>query len=95
MDLFSDVARRASYRTLLSLAYALLAFGVYLSAIRRGERARLYAAYALYAFTAFKVYVFDLEAQHQLDRGSSRLVFAAILFVSSHFASRHQRRQHA
>jgi hypothetical protein len=93
MDLFSDAARRASYRTLLSLAYALLAFGVYLSAVRTGARPRLYAAYALYAFTAFKVYVFDLESQNQLYRAFSLLVFAAILFVSSHFASRQQRRQ--
>jgi hypothetical protein len=95
MDLFSDSARRASYRTILSLAYALLAFGVYLSAVRSGVRRRLYAAYALYVFTAFKVYVFDLESQNQLYRAFSLLVFAAILFVSSHFASRQQRRQDA
>lgn len=93
MDLFSDAARRASYRTLLSLSYALLAFGVYLSAIRSGTRLRLHAAYALYVFTAFKVYLFDLESQNQLYRAFSLLVFAAILFVSSHFASRQQRRQ--
>ena len=92
MDLFADTARRASYRTLLSLAFALLAFGVYLSAVRSGDRMRLYAAYALYVFTAFKVYVFDLESQNQLYRAFSLLVFAAILFVSSHFASRQQRR---
>jgi uncharacterized membrane protein len=101
MDLFSDGARRAGYRTILSLAYALLAFGVYLSAVRHGVRVRLYAAYALYVFTAFKVYVFDLEAPNPLYRAFSLLVFAAVLFVSSHFASRQQRanrqqrRQHA
>jgi uncharacterized membrane protein len=95
MDLFPDAARRASYRTLLSVAYALLAFGVYLGAVRSGVRVRLHAAYALYVFTAFKVYVFDLESQNQLYRAFSLLVFAAILFVSSHFASRQQRRQHA
>ena len=93
MDFFSDAARRAGYSTLLSLAYALLAFGVYLSAVRSGVRMRLHAAYALYVFTAFKVYVFDLESQNQLYRAFSLLVFAAILFVSSHFASRQQRRQ--
>jgi uncharacterized membrane protein len=93
MDLFPDAARRASYRTILSVAYALLAFGVYLGAVRSGVRVRLHAAYALYVFTAFKVYVFDLESQHQLYRAFSLLVFAAILFVSSHFASRQQRRQ--
>jgi uncharacterized membrane protein len=93
MDLFPDTARRVSYQTILSVAYALLAFGVYLSAVRTGERAKLYVAYGLYAFTAFKVYLFDLESQHQLYRAVSLLVFAAILFVSSHFASRQQRRQ--
>jgi hypothetical protein len=95
MDLFPDDARRASYQMLLSVAYALLAFGVYLNAIRSGVRIRLHAAYALYVFTAFKVYVFDLQSQHQLYRAFSLLVFAAILFVSSHFASRQQRQQHA
>jgi uncharacterized membrane protein len=93
-DLLSEGARRASYRTILSLSYALLAFGVYLSAIRTGVRARLHAAYALYLFTAFKVYVFDLESQNQLYRAFSLLVFAAILFVSSYFANRQQRSQH-
>jgi hypothetical protein len=53
----------------------------------------LYGAYALYVFTALKVYLFDLESQHQLYRAFSLLVFAAILFVSSHFASRQQRRE--
>lgn len=95
MDLFPDAGRRASYRTLLSVSYALLAFGVYLGAVRSGARFRLYAAYALYGFTAFKVYVFDLESQNQLYRAFSLLAFAAILFVSSHFASRQRRRQHA
>jgi len=95
MDLFPDSARRASYRTSLSLAYAMLAFGVYLGAVRSGVRTRLYAAYALYVFTALKVYFFDLESQNQLYRAVSLLVFAAILFVSSHFASRHQRRRDA
>jgi hypothetical protein len=93
MDLFPESARRASYQTLLSVAYALLAFGVYLGAVRSGERVRLFAAYALYVFTALKVYLFDLESQHQLYRAFSLLVFAAILFVSSHFASRQQRQQ--
>jgi len=93
MDLFSDSARRASYRTILSLAYALLAFGVYLNAVRDGARMRLHAAYALYVFTAFKVYVFDLESQNQLYRAFSLLVFALILFVSSHFANRQQRNE--
>ncbi len=93
MDLFPDAARRASYRTILSVSYALLAFGVYLNAVRSGVRVRLHAAYALYLVTAFKVYVFDLESQNQLYRAFSLLVFAAILFVSSHFASRQQRRQ--
>ncbi len=93
MDLFPDSARRASYQTILSVAYALLAFGVYLGAVRSGERVRLYGAYALYVFTALKVYLFDLESQHQLYRAFSLLVFAAILFVSSHFASRQQRRE--
>ena len=55
--------------------------------------ARLHAAYALYVFTAFKVYLFDLDAQNQLYRAFSLLVFAAILVVSSHFASRQERRQ--
>jgi hypothetical protein len=99
MDLFAEGARRAGYRTILSLSYALLAFGVYVSAVRTGVRPRLHAAYALYVFTAFKVYLFDLEAQNQLYRAFSLLVFAAILFVSSHFANRQQRvqeeRQHA
>ena len=99
MDLLSEGARRAGYRTILSLSYALLAFGVYVSAVRSGLRPRLHAAYALYVFTAFKVYLFDLEAQNQLYRAFSLLVFAAILFVSSHFANREQRvqeqRQHA
>ena len=95
MDLFPDSARRASYRTILSLAYALLAFGVYLNAVRGHRRLQLHAAYALYVFTAFKVYVFDLEAQNQLYRAFSLLVFAVILFVSSHFANRHQRTQDA
>jgi hypothetical protein len=99
MDLFAEGARRAGYRTILSLSYALLAFGVYVSAVRTGLRPRLHAAYALYVFTAFKVYLFDLEAQNQLYRAVSLLVFAAILFVSSHFANRQQRvqeqRQHA
>ncbi|MFQ5417170.1 MAG: DUF2339 domain-containing protein, partial [Myxococcota bacterium] len=93
LDLFPDAARRASYRTLLSVAYALLAFGVYLAAVRSGVRVRLHAAYALYVFTAFKVYVFDLESQNQLYRAFSLMVFAAILFVSSHFATRQQRRR--
>ncbi len=99
MDLFAEDARRAGYRTILSLSYALLAFGVYVSAVRTGLRPRLHAAYALYVFTAFKVYLFDLEAQNQLYRAFSLLVFAAILFVSSYFANRQQRvqeeRQHA
>jgi hypothetical protein len=93
MDFLSDTARRAGYRTLLSLSYAMLALAVYLSAVRGGVRLRLHAAYALYIFTAFKVYLFDLESQNQLYRAFSLLVFAAILFVSSHFASRQQRRQ--
>jgi uncharacterized membrane protein len=93
MDLFPDSARRASYQTILSVAYALLAFGVYLGAVRSGERMRLYAAYALYVLTALKVYLFDLESQHQLYRAFSLLVFAAILFVSSHFASRQSRQE--
>lgn len=94
-DLLPDAARRAGYRTILSLAYALLAFGVYVAAIRSGQRGLLRAAYALYLFTALKVYLFDLEAQNQLYRAFSLLVFAAILFVSSYFANRQQRSQHA
>jgi uncharacterized membrane protein len=95
MDFFSEAARRASYRTLLSVSYALLALGVYTNAIRTGERARLRAAYALYVFTAFKVYFFDLESQNQLYRAVSLIAFAAILFVSSYFANRQQKKQHA
>lgn len=95
MDLIPDAARHAGFRTILSLSYSLLALGVYLSAIRSSSRMRLHAAYALYVFTAFKVYVFDLEAQNQLYRAFSLLVFAAILFVSSYFANRQQRSQHA
>jgi hypothetical protein len=72
-----------------------LAFGVYLNAVRDGARMRLHAAYALYVFTAFKVYVFDLESQNQLYRAFSLLVFALILFVSSHFANRQQGKDHA
>jgi hypothetical protein len=90
MDLFPSGARRASYRAILSVCYALLAFGVYLNAVRTGSRSRLHAAYALYIFTAFKVYVFDLESQNQLYRAFSLMVFAAILFVSSYFANRQQ-----
>jgi hypothetical protein len=90
-DWFSDAARLASYRMLLSLSYAFLAFGVYLGAVRSGNRPQLYAAYALYGVTAFKVYIFDLEDQHQLYRAFSLLIFAAILFVSSYFANRQQR----
>jgi len=95
MDFFPDEARRAAYRTILSLAYALLAFGVYFDAVRRGLRERLRVAYALYAFTAFKVYFFDLESQNQLYRAFSLLVFAAITFVSSWFANRQERMQNA
>ena len=95
MDLFGDTARRASSTTMLSLAYALLAFGVYWSAVRNHLRIRLRAAYALYVFTAFKVYLFDLESQNQLYRAFSLLVFAGILFVSSYFANREQRRDDA
>jgi len=95
MDLFPDDARRAAYRTILSLAYALLAFGVYFDAVRKGRRAQLRVAYALYAFTAFKVYFFDLESQNQLYRAFSLLVFAAIAFVSSWFANRQERAGHA
>jgi uncharacterized membrane protein len=94
-DLLPDGARRAGYRTILSLSYALLAFGVYTAAIRRGQRALLRAAYGLYLFTALKVYLFDLEAQNQLYRAFSLLFFAAILFVSSYFANRQHRSQHA
>jgi hypothetical protein len=94
-DLLPDAARRAGYRTILSLSYALLAFGVYTAAIRTGQRGLLRAAYALYLFTALKVYLFDLEAQNQLYRAFSLLVFAAILFVSSYFANRQHRSQHA
>jgi uncharacterized membrane protein len=93
MDVFGDTARRAGYRMLLSLSYALLAFGVYLQAVRSGSKAFLHAAYALYVFTAFKVYLFDLESQNQLYRAFSLLVLGAILFVSSHFASRQHRRE--
>ncbi len=60
-------------------------------AVRSGNRPQLYAAYALYGVTAFKVYIFDLEGQHQLYRAFSLLIFAAILFVSSYFANRQQR----
>ncbi|UCE87554.1 MAG: DUF2339 domain-containing protein, partial [Deltaproteobacteria bacterium] len=94
-DLFAAGAKLAAYRMLLSLAYALLAFGLYLNAVRTGSRLRLYAAYALYAVTAFKVYVFDLEAQHPLYRAFSLLAFAAILFVSSYFANRQRRTREA
>ena len=87
-DLFSDAARQSAYRMLLSLSYALLALGIYLRAMVTQARSRLYAAYGLYLFTAFKVYLFDLEAQNQLFRAFSLLAFAAILFVSSHFANR-------
>ena len=48
----------------------------------------LRAAYALFVFTAFKVYIFDLESQNQLYRAFSLMVFAAILFASSWFANR-------
>jgi hypothetical protein len=89
-DFFSADARLASYRMLLSLAYAFLAFGIYLNAIRAQSRARLHAAYALYVMTALKVYIFDLESQNQLYRAFSLLIFAAILFVSSYFANRHR-----
>jgi hypothetical protein len=89
MDLFREGAQRASYRSILSVSYALLAFGVYVTAIRKKLRAGLYAAYALYVFTALKVYLFDLESQNQLYRASSLIIFAAILFVSSYFANRH------
>jgi hypothetical protein len=95
MDWLPDSARRASYRTILSLAYALLAFGVYLNAVRNGVRVQLRVAYVLYVFTAFKVYLFDLESQNQLYRAFSLLVFAGILFVSSYFANRQQRRENA
>jgi uncharacterized membrane protein len=94
-DWMPEVARRAGYRTILSLSYALLAFGVYLQALRSRARHLLHAAYALYLFTAFKVYVFDLEDQNQLYRAFSLLVFAGILFVSSWFAHRQQQSRHA
>ncbi|MDH3520280.1 MAG: DUF2339 domain-containing protein, partial [Myxococcales bacterium] len=87
-DFFPGAARLASYRMLLSMSYAFLAFGIYLHAVRAASRPRLHAAYALYVVTAFKVYVFDLESQNQLYRACSLLVFAAILFVSSYFANR-------
>ena len=65
------------------------------AAVRGGERVRLYAAYALYVLTALQVYFFDLDSQHRLYRACSLLVFAAILVVSSHFASREHRREDA
>jgi hypothetical protein len=68
---------------------------VYLQALRSRARHLLHAAYALYLFTAFKVYVFDLEDQNQLYRAFSLLVFAGILFVSSWFAHRQQQSRHA
>jgi hypothetical protein len=92
-DWIRDGAERASYRSILSVSYALLAFGVYVSAIRRKLRAGLHAAYALYVFTALKVYLFDLESQNQLYRASSLIIFAAILFVSSYYANRQANRQ--
>ncbi len=87
-DLFHADAQRAGYRMILSMSYAMLAFGVYVTAIRTGQKTRLYAAYGLYVFTALKVYLFDLEFQNQLYRASSLIVFAAILFVSSYYANR-------
>ncbi|MEE8580930.1 MAG: DUF2339 domain-containing protein [Myxococcota bacterium] len=93
-DLFSNTARQSAYNMLLSLCYALVAFGLYLNALRNQQRLRLRAAYALYLFTAFKVYLFDLEAQNQLYRAFSLLAFAALLFVSSYFANR-RRASHA
>lgn len=94
-DLIPAEAQRASYRSILSVSYALMAFGVYVTAIRTGQKARLYAAYALYVFTALKVYLFDLEFQNQLYRASSLIIFAAILFVSSYYANRRQAAEHA
>lgn len=91
-DWIPDAARRAGYRSILSVSYALLAFGVYVRAVRRGHRVGLHAAYALYGFTALKVYLFDLESQNQLYRASSLIIFAAVLFVSSHYASRYANR---
>lgn len=93
-DLFGEMARRAAYRTILSLGYAMMAFGIYVRAIQADNRRWLQVAYALYVFTAFKVYVFDLESQNQLYRAFSLLVFAAILFVSSYYANR-QKARHA
>jgi hypothetical protein len=92
VDLLPDEARRAGYRSILSISYALLAFGVYLSAVRQGVRIRLYAAYGLYVITALKVYLFDLEFQNQLYRASSLIIFAAILFASSYYANRYANR---
>jgi len=94
MDLFSNGARQASYRSILSVSYALLALGVYVVAIRRRLRMGLYAAYALYVVTALKVYLFDLESQNQLYRASSLIIFAVILFASSYYANR-QANRHA
>ena len=88
MDWIPDEARRAGYRSILSVSYALLAFGVYVHAVRSSQKMQLYAAYALYIFTALKVYLFDLSSQNQLYRASSLIIFAAILFVSSYYANR-------
>ncbi len=93
-DLFPDAARRSWYRMLLSLSYAALAFGIYLSAIRTDLRLRLYAAYSLYVFIALKVMVLDIESRNQLYRGFSVVAMGLVLILSHYFAQR-QRMRHA
>lgn len=93
MDFIPEEARRAGYRSILSVSYALLAFGIYVQAVRSGQKLRLHFAYAVYVFTALKVYLFDLESQNQLYRASSLIIFAAILFVSSYYANQQENQQ--
>lgn len=90
--LFPLDARRASYRMLLSLSYAALAFGIYLRAVWKDERPRLYVAYALYVFTAVKVILLDIESSNQLYRGFSVVLVGIILMLSHYFAERQRTR---
>ena len=46
-DWFGVEAQRAAYRTILSLGYALMAFGIYVRAIHSDNRRWLQVAYAL------------------------------------------------
>ena len=87
-DAILPMNRESAYQMSLSCAYALVSFVLYLVGVNKEERSLIRIAYALFAVTGFKVYLYDLGSVAQIYRALSLLVFGMVLLISEFLKQR-------